>query len=318
MLAGRAGHNIGGMFVRMVVALLLVCFSIAVQIDIAAAAKPAKKKQEPAMRFLVVRSAPKACEPTCPEWISAEGTITGATPKLFKRVLASLGGRRLPVIITSPGGDVSAAMEIGELIRSNKLDVAVGRTELAQCGKSGAACTSEKERGSLHLGAVTTLGGYCASACPLILAGGVNRFAGPSAMIGVHQVTTTSRQMQIEYRITYRIVRGKKRIISKKEVGRRILRGETYYKMRPELEGRISTYLSGKGIGRQFLDIMRETSASDLRLLPQSDMQDMQLLTGSGSAELLVADGLCRQVPAAANCRVVTWSDVKRLAGKAK
>lgn len=317
-MAGRAGHGIGGVVVRMV-ALLLVCFFVTAQINIAAAAKPSKKKQEePPMRFMVVRSAPKSCEPTCPEWISAEGMITGATPKLFKQVLASLGGRRLPVIITSPGGNVPAAMEIGDLIRNNSLDVAVGRTVLMECGKGNMACSSEKERGALHLGAVTTLGGYCASACPLILAGGINRLAGPSAMVGLHQVTTISRQMQIEYRITYQIVRGKKRIISKKEVRRRMLPGETSYQMRPELEDRIGAYLSLKGIGRQFLDTMRETAASDLRLLQQSDMQDMDLLTGPGSAELLVENSLCGQVPAAANCRVVTRADVKKLAGKTK
>ncbi|PLP61029.1 hypothetical protein CYK37_01655 [Mesorhizobium loti] len=318
-MAGRAGHSSGFVAARTIVVLLLAFFFLSAQIDIAVAKPSRKKHDEPPMRFMVVRTAPKSCEPTCPEWISAEGMITGATPKLFKQVLASVGGRRLPVIITSPGGSVPAAMEIGDLIRINKLDVGVGRTVLMECGKGNTACSSEKERGALHLGAVSTLGGYCASACPLILAGGVNRLAGPSAMVGLHQVTTTSRQMQIEYRITYRIVRGKKRIISKKEVGRRILPGQTYYQMSAELEKRIAGYLSLQGVsGWEFLNMMRETAASDLRILQRSEMWDMGLLTGSDSAELLVENSLCNQVPAAANCRVVTWADVKKLTGRAK
>ncbi|CAM5603602.1 hypothetical protein MAUB1S_10222 [Mycolicibacterium aubagnense] len=319
LLAGKAGHSIGSIVVR-VVALTLFCLFFMVHGNVAEAAKPPKKRQaEQPMRFMVVRSAPKACEPTCPEWISAEGMITGASPKLFKQVLASLGGRRLPVIITSPGGDVSAAMQIGELIRTNGLDAGVGRTVLMECGKSNVNCSSEKERGALHLGSVATFGGYCASACPLMLAGGIKRFVGPSAIVGLHQVTTTSRQLQIQYRITYRIVGGKKRIISKREVGRRILPGETYYQMSAEQESRIAAYLSLQGVVEwQFLSMMKEAAASDLRVLQQSEMWKMGLLTGSGAAELLVENGLCNQVPAAANCRVVTWADVKKLAGKAK
>ena len=41
----------------------------------------------PAMRFVVVRSSAPDCEPNCPEWISAEGTIEASTPALFTRLL---------------------------------------------------------------------------------------------------------------------------------------------------------------------------------------------------------------------------------------
>ncbi|TIT97889.1 MAG: hypothetical protein E5W55_07925, partial [Mesorhizobium sp.] len=34
----------------------------------------------PTMRFAVVRSSAPGCEPNCPEWISAEGTIEAGTP----------------------------------------------------------------------------------------------------------------------------------------------------------------------------------------------------------------------------------------------
>ncbi|TIS94081.1 MAG: hypothetical protein E5W87_34205, partial [Mesorhizobium sp.] len=64
----------------------------------------------PTMRFVVVRSSAPGCEPICPEWISAEGSIEAGTPALFKRTLKALGGRKLPVVVDSPGGNVEAAL----------------------------------------------------------------------------------------------------------------------------------------------------------------------------------------------------------------
>ncbi len=48
----------------------------------------------PSMRFAVVRSNAPGCEPNCPEWISAEGTIEADTPGLLKRTLKALKGRQ--------------------------------------------------------------------------------------------------------------------------------------------------------------------------------------------------------------------------------
>ncbi|TGV31270.1 hypothetical protein EN811_28250, partial [bacterium M00.F.Ca.ET.168.01.1.1] len=56
----------------------------------------------PTMRFAVVRSSAPGCEPNCPEWISAEGTIETGTPTLFRRLLKTLGGRQLPIVVNSP------------------------------------------------------------------------------------------------------------------------------------------------------------------------------------------------------------------------
>ncbi|MFN7127326.1 MAG: hypothetical protein ACK4M8_15650, partial [Allorhizobium sp.] len=65
------------------------------------------------MQFFVVRSNQPGCEPTCPEWISAEGAIVGGTPARLKKLLKSIGDRRLPIVVTSPGGNVDAAMVLG-------------------------------------------------------------------------------------------------------------------------------------------------------------------------------------------------------------
>ena len=87
----------------------------------AGAAQPSMEDTPP-MRFVVVRSSEPGCEPVCAEWISAEGTIRAKTPGELKSLLKTLGGRKLPIVLFSPGGDVDAAMALGRLIRQNKLD----------------------------------------------------------------------------------------------------------------------------------------------------------------------------------------------------
>jgi hypothetical protein len=62
------------------------------------------------------------------------------------------------VVLNSPGGSVTDALAIGRLIREKKF-------------------ATEVEAGK-----------YCASSCPLVFAGGVERRAGDKAAIGVHQV----------------------------------------------------------------------------------------------------------------------------------
>ena len=39
-------------------------------------------------------------------------------------------------------------------------------------------------------------GAFCASACPLILAAGVERLVGPVPMVGVHQITEVLKEKE--------------------------------------------------------------------------------------------------------------------------
>jgi hypothetical protein len=67
------------------------------------------------------------------------------------------------VVLRSPGGSVSDAMDMGRLIRKNKF-------------------ATEVEAGR-----------YCTSSCPLVFASGVERRVGERSTIGVHQVYAMSR-----------------------------------------------------------------------------------------------------------------------------
>jgi hypothetical protein len=89
----------------------------------------------------------------------ATGTIQPGTAKIFAAEVEKRGSYVKTVVLHSPGGSVTDALEMGRLIRKRGF-------------------TTEVEDGR-----------YCASSCPLLFAGGVERRAGEKSAIGVHQVT---------------------------------------------------------------------------------------------------------------------------------
>jgi hypothetical protein len=92
------------------------------------------------MRIVVVRSSQPGCEPKCAEWVSAEGEIVAATAELLRKIVNSLGGRKLPILIHSRGGKANQAMLMGFLIRARGLDVAVARTVFDPCANTSDGC----------------------------------------------------------------------------------------------------------------------------------------------------------------------------------
>jgi hypothetical protein len=89
---------------------------------------------------------------------SAVGRIDVGAAEAFRNFLEDEGKDARRIVLHSPGGSVRDAIAMARLIRERKLETAVPAD------------------------------GYCASACPLVLAGGVHRAAGEAAWIGVHQV----------------------------------------------------------------------------------------------------------------------------------
>ncbi len=65
---------------------------------------PARSRGEPPMRFVHVVSADPACEPNCPEWLSAEGRIEPGSAPAFAEAINRLGVRRLPILIHPRNG----------------------------------------------------------------------------------------------------------------------------------------------------------------------------------------------------------------------
>jgi hypothetical protein len=94
--------------------------------------------------------------------LMATGTITPGTSQSFAAELDKRGDYIKTVVLNSPGGSVTDSLAMGRLIREKKF-----ATEI-EAGK------------------------YCASSCPLVFAGGIERRAGEAAIIGVHQVAPIS------------------------------------------------------------------------------------------------------------------------------
>jgi hypothetical protein len=116
--------------------------------------------------------------------LMATGTITPGISEAFAAEVGKRGDYVKTVVLNSPGGSVTDALAMGRLIREKKF-------------------ATEVEAGK-----------YCASSCPLVFAGGVERRAGDKAAIGVHQVAATSSasaaprdEMDVAQRISARCQR---------------------------------------------------------------------------------------------------------------
>lgn len=94
--------------------------------------------------------------------LMATGTITPGMSESFAAEVSKHGDYIRTVVLNSPGGSVTDAMAMGRLIRERKF-------------------ATEVEAGK-----------YCASSCPLMFAGGVERRAGNRAALGVHQVAVSA------------------------------------------------------------------------------------------------------------------------------
>ena len=92
--------------------------------------------------------------------LMATGTITPGIAQAFAAEVAKRGDYIKTVVLNSLGGSVADALAMGRLIREKRFATEVDT------------------------------GRYCASSCPLMFAGGVERHAGDKAVIGVHQVAT--------------------------------------------------------------------------------------------------------------------------------
>src|SRR5580700_7238254 len=223
----------------------------------------ARPRAVPPMRFVRVTSAGPACKPNCPEWLSAEGRIEPGTAKAFADAVANLKGRRLPILIHSPGGSVADAGSMGELIRAKGLAVAVARTLITNCAEASLKCPDGP-------GTAITGGATCASACVLVLAGGVERLAAPSARIGVHQITT---------------------LVSETEGLAHLKSTRKLYEQRG-VDSAVEAYLTAMGVGEPVMTLMRKTWAASIRWLSPGELKSSHLATlALDAAEPILASG---------------------------
>src|SRR5271165_3284355 len=176
--------------------------------------------------------------------------ILPGTAGAFRKAILDLGGRRLPVLISSHGGSLGAALQMGELIRERRLAVAVARTQIANCPERTPACPGAR-------GQAITGGAFCASACPLILAAGVERLVGPVPMVGVHQITEVMKDKEGVAHLTT--------IKKNYEPG--------------FADATVEKYLAAMGVGDPVMGLLRKTPAASIRWLSLAEISASHLAT---------------------------------------
>ncbi len=269
-----------------------------------ASQKAAKRPFNPfvdPMVFTIVRATDADCEPNCPEWIYAEGQIMPQSVAAFKKILKKVGDRKLPLLISSPGGSVTDALKIGRIIRARKMNVEVAMTHFSDCSPHKAKCAPVKD-GFYYGGFALTFGAFCWSACPLILAGGERRLASPYATTGVHQITTSYQKSQVTYREKYEIVNGRKRVVARKIVGRKMVDVKSSTKLPKSTRKALLAYFDEMGIEHGLLDAMLSTPPDRIRRLTNDEMLAFKLVSEVTIPDVFAKPTLCTGLLPAENC----------------
>ena len=152
---------------------------------------------------------------------------------------------------------------MGKLIRAKGLAVAVARTLMPDCAETAPRCPDGP-------GTVITGGATCASACALVLAGGVERLVGPVPEVGVHQITTVVKETD--------------------GVAHRTSTQKFYEQEGADAE--VKDYLTAMGIGDPVMAMLRKTPAASVHWLSLDDLRDSRLATlALDAAEPILASG---------------------------
>jgi hypothetical protein len=279
----------------------------------AEAPKPIVTLSDAPMQVVLVRSGPPGCEPHCSEWIAAQGQIDKTTLPLFRKVLAQIGDRRPPVLIHSGGGSVPDAIAVGRLIRAKGLDVAVAKTEFTVCAPADAECRKRTAKGAL-IGTPKAYVSVCASACPLIVAGGTRRYVGQWALLGVHQIATFQKHYRIlrTYQVTTRRpgwgapVEVKRTLIGEKKIGEKTVQTATS----ADVYEKVREHLVAMGVSDELMPLLSETPNSSMRWLTRDELVRMKMATDIGvNGEQLIA-ALTAPKPVPAPVPAVTIQDL--------
>ncbi len=226
------------------------------------------------MRFVKVRSDNAACRPDCPEWISAEGKIVTGSAEALERTLKAAGGRRLPIVINSAGGAVEDAMAMGRLIRAKRLAVVVAHTTLASCAKGAKTCGEAK-------GVADSRGAYCASACTLALAGGVERYVSQQSYIGVHQMTEIVKETQVKklYKVRYLKLAGLKLELSRHFVGEERTTSTAKRAADDSVDSDVAVYFAEMGVADPVMKLTLATPSKSIHWLTADELRLSRLAT---------------------------------------
>ena len=230
----------------------------------------AKKVEDPAMVFAIARWSQSACEPDCPEWIVAQGRIMPDTAAKLALVLANPTNRKLPLILNSYGGNIDSALRMGRMLRRYQMTVGVGWTHFSDCSPfthSPAPCLPNPAT-KAFAGVADEWGATCFSACPLVLLGGIERIVNTNSRLGLHEPVTETHPYIDRYWVTWRMVHGRKVILSRKFLKRTTLASKTTVGITPHLRELLVPYLKEMGGAPEILDEMNKATPQTMSKRP--------------------------------------------------
>ena len=150
----------------------------------------AKVRSEPLI-FVFVTGEPNACGRGCTEWIAGEGRFDEGAAQRFREFLAVLPKRDVPIFFNSDGGLVSQAVQIGLILRENRMTAGVARTVPEGCHLSfplDDACRRLMQSKREHKARLYFGGARCGSACVYAMVGASTRHVDPGATLRIHSV----------------------------------------------------------------------------------------------------------------------------------
>jgi hypothetical protein len=251
---------------------------------------------------VLVRGTDPFCEPRCPEWISAIGEITPSTPAVFRKVLGKLGDKKLPLVITSPGGSIEGAIEIGNMVRKKGLTVAVGYTWFSGCKPDDKTCKLPKDNNGRYEGFVELSSGFCNSACPLILSGGVLREASDLSFVGLHEIRQDRTQEVVRYREYYKIVKGRKVVTNRKTLSRKTVNLKPVFGINKTMRKKLTRFYSKMGVDPLIIDEMARTKYSTVTNLPPTLRDQFKLRNQTSTILTTLSPTLCKGKPETEHC----------------
>jgi hypothetical protein len=148
----------------------------------------AKLRSEP-MIFVVATGEPNACGRGCSEWIAGQGRFDESAAQRFREFLAVLAKRDLPIFFNSDGGLLREAVQIGLMLRENRMTAGVARTVAEGCHLGfplDDACRRLMQSKREHKAKLYFGGARCGSACVYAMVGASTRHVDPGATLRIH------------------------------------------------------------------------------------------------------------------------------------
>src|SRR5262249_24857476 len=141
------------------------------------------------MIFVVATGETNACGRGSTEWIAGEGQFDEGAAQRFREFLGLSPKRDLPIFFNSDGGLLSQAVQIGLLLRENRMTAGVARTVPQGCQLGSPlndACRRLMQSKREHKARLYFGGARCGSACVYAIVGASTRHVDPGAKLGIN------------------------------------------------------------------------------------------------------------------------------------